>query len=84
MPATLIFQCVSPAVLDFEEKAPALLVLVNKASEDGICLLNEDDISRTLRLETVPTNQRVKVVICSGVTGAGVDEGFSWLGMPAG
>jgi hypothetical protein len=55
-------------------------VLVNKASEDGKCLLSEDNVSRTLRLETLPVNQRVKVVNCNGVTGAGVDEGFSWLG----
>lgn len=59
---------------------PPIVVFLNKAGPTGRCLLSEEDMSAILQLGDLPPNVRVKLVTCDGASGAGVDEGLSWLG----
>jgi ADP-ribosylation factor-like protein 2 len=55
-----------------------LLIFANKQDLGGA--LSFEDISRVLDLSSVDIGGRhVQVVGCSGITGAGLQQGFDWI-----
>lgn len=62
----------------FKGSAKPLLVFVNKVDGES-SLVTPSHISKMIGEDALKANRAVSVVQCSGLTGAGVAEGFGWL-----
>jgi ADP-ribosylation factor-like protein 2 len=61
-----------------EERLAGATLLIFANKQDVAGSLSATDLENVLKLKDLGT-RHWKVVACSAVTGAGLDEGFSWL-----
>jgi ADP-ribosylation factor-like protein 2 len=61
-----------------EERLAGATLLIFANKQDVAGSLSASDLENVLRLKDLGA-RHYKVVACSAVTGAGLDEGFSWL-----